>query len=694
MGAQFVVLLAVVLQQPQDTIRTYANPATRALVVRAVEQHRARDSAVSDYRARIRYRLSVSVGRRRWARSAVAAVEEQEALIAWQLPNELRVDVIGRRARSRSEALRLSTVFDRPWFVPRGVGDSVRIFSNDFPATGALHPLGSGAQAAYHYDLVDSLAAGTPDGGQIRLYAVQVIPKNTGPALVAGRLWLDARTAEVVRFTFRYVGTALWVAPDSPDGEDSSSARRTNSLVNRLLSIDADLEYALQDGKYWMPYRQSIAGTVRIPIVSDVVIPFQAVTTFDDYEINTGRPVAFELPLPDSTLGDPVRFEVHRPPNDSLAAYTGWRDSLRFDNSSEDNLRIRQAQADLARIVEELPGDLTGRTALGFGYQDVGDALQYNRVQGLSFGAGGRARVPGAEFADLFATVRYGLSDSRVTGRLALVRDAPGGRLAVSAYRDIADVDPFSQGRTLANSVNALFTGHDHGDYHVATGGSVGFVTSLAIALDLNVEIRGERHRSADREAESAVNDLLGGDGIFPSNPPVAEGDFGIASLRLTRFGALRWAVSAEAMAGQGSGWARLFADVRYGRGTARGYTLRLKAGAGADGAPPQMQFRLGGLNSVRGFEYGSLTEPAFWAAQLDVSPTKGTIRPILFIDAGQAAPIGDLFGSTALVGGGIGVSMYSPLLRTTLIRFDLSHPISPDTGGEWRFDIVFSPVR
>ena len=47
-----------------------------------------------------------------------------------------------------------------------------------------------------------------------------------------------------------------------------------------------------------------------------------------------------------------------------------------------------------------------------------------------------------------------------------------------------------------------------------------------------------------------------------------------------------------------------------------------------------------------------------------------------------------------ALVGGGIGLSVYSPLLRTTLIRLDLSHPISPDTGGKWRFDLVFSPVR
>ena len=138
----------------------------------------------------------------------------------------------------------------------------------------------------------------------------------------------------------------------------------------------------------------------------------------------------------------------------------------------------------------------------------------------------------------------------------------------------------------------------------------------------------------------------------------------------------------------------RAFGDVRYARGAARGYTLRLKAGVAESSAPPQLQFRLGGMQTVRGFQYGSLIAPAFWAAQLDVSPMRGTIRPIFFIDAGQAAPLGELFESRALVGGGVGVSVYSPLLRTTLFRLDLSHPLSPDDGGEWRFDLVFSPVR
>ena len=115
-------------------------------------RRRVADSAVSDYRARIHYRLTFGVGRRRWARVPNSAVEEQVADIQWQRPNDLRIDFLGRRSQSRSD-VELSSIWDRPWFVPRSVDDSVRIFSDEFPAPGALHPLAAAAPAWYQYTL-------------------------------------------------------------------------------------------------------------------------------------------------------------------------------------------------------------------------------------------------------------------------------------------------------------------------------------------------------------------------------------------------------------------------------------------------------------------------------------------------------------------------------------------------------------
>ena len=701
MGAHLVALLVAAASFPQDTVITYASPATRTVVVRAAGHYQAQDTTVSSYTARIRYRLSMGLPGRRWAQPPTASVEEQVGTVAWRRPNNLRINMEGRRHRSLAEGLDISSSFSRPWFVPRGAGDSLRVLSDDFPATGALHPLARGAERLYHYDLMDSVSAVMPGRAPLRLYKVQVIPKHAAPALVAGQLWIDAATYDVVRFSFRYVGTGLFVAPDSA-GDDSTSARRINRLANRYITIDVDLEYGQQDGRYWMPSRQTVVGTFTIPLTRGKVIPFQASTEFSDYEIGLDR-----LDSPDrldrrEVEGSRVEtgewqggsYEIRQPPDSVFDNYAGWTDSLGLDHDPERDAQARGMVADLARIIEELPDDMTDRRAVAFGYERVSDALQYNRVQGLSLGVGARLSVPGMAFTDIFPTVRYGFSDKRVTGRLALLHDGPSGRFTLAGYRDVADVDPFSPGRTLANSASALFTAHDYGDYFLATGGEASFVTSVGLGTDLGISLRGERQRSMEREARSWVNDELGGDGLMPLNPPVLEGDFGTLSARLMHVGGWRWMIAAEGMAGKSLTTGRAYGMAQRSVGGSRGLTLRLKAGIAEAGAPPQFQFRLGGRETVRGFDYGVLTAPSFWAAQLDVSPLKGTIRPVLFLDAGQADDPDALFQSKALVGGGAGVSVYSPLLHTTLIRLDLSHPISPDNGDAWRFDVVFSPVR
>jgi hypothetical protein len=724
MGANVIAALLsiVVIQSPPPDTSTYNTPAAQALVERAMARRRAGDSTVADYRARIRYRLTVALGRRRWAVAPVTAAEEQVADIQWQRPNDIRVDVVGRRFRTKSSDLELSSVWDRPWFVPRGVDDSVRIFSNEFPARGALHPLATTGPAWYRYRLTSGLRVTPGRGGSLRLLEVEVTPRRTGPALIAGKMWIDSASAEVVRLTFRYVGTGLWVLPEAPTRSDSASARRVNSIANRIVSIDADLEYGLQDGRYWMPYRQVIAGRVRIPVVSDVVIPFRATTVFEDVEINTGLPVTFEVPLPDTSRAarrarrdslqaerrggtsdseDSLRswdyadrwpggrYELHRPSNDSLRRYTGWSGPLSLANDPADDRRQREAEEELARLAEDLPGPLTGRSGHGIAYERLADAFRYDRVQGLSLGLGYQARVPGVTFAGLYGTLRYGFSDERVTGRLTLLRDAPEGRLALSGYREIGDADSFALGRGVGNTLNAIFAAHDNGDYYLAHGASAGLETGLGTGLDLTVGARVERQSAVARAAGSEINDFLGGSGTFPANAPVDEGTFGGGYVRVSGIGETRWWVTADLLGGGGQATGRLFGELRRSLGEARGVTLRVKSGLATRPTLRQSQFRLGGINTVRGFEYGSVRGQAFWAAQLDITPIRGRLRPVVFIDAGQAARPDELFGSTALVGGGVGLSLFGGLLR-----FDLSHPISPDTGGKLRFDIVVQGVR
>jgi hypothetical protein len=331
----------------------------------------------------------------------------------------------------------------------------------------------------------------------------------------------------------------------------------------------------------------------------------------------------------------------------------------------------------------------TEQPSHGIAYERLSDILQYNRVQGLSFGFGYRFRLPGAASSAAYATARYGISDERLTGRVTVLHDFRAGRLSLSGYSDVSDVDPISPGRTIGNTVNGLFAGHDNADYDLARGGSVAWETSIRTGLALTLTMRVDHHSAIDRVARSALNDFLGGTGLFPPNPSVREGTFGLGSAGLSKVGRTKWDLTFDILSGTGRSIARIFADARRDFGSGPGITLRLKAGVGTEPALPQTLFRLGGLNTVRGFEYATLRGPAFWAAQVDFALLSGRVRPILFLDAGQAARMIDLFSSTALVGGGAGLS-----LLKGLIRLDLSHPVSPETGGKLRFDLVIQGVR
>ncbi len=727
MGSGLLVLAALAASSgAQSDTNTYSSPAARELIARAAVRHRAQDSSVTDYRARLRYRLSIALGRRRWGNAPPFAAEEQEAKVAWQLPNDLRVDIVGQRSKSREAGADLFSGFDQPWFVPRGLSDSVRVFGTDFPERASLHPLAQDGPEWYRYVLGDTVTITTSEGRRIRLVRVEIIPKRAGPAHLAGKMWLDLETAEVVRLAFRYLGTDLWVTPEDPTRKDSSDARKANKLINRFFSLDADLEYALQDGKYWMPYRQVLSGQIQVPLVGDIYVPFEAVTTFADYEINTGQPIVFRVELPDSVKrvkrserraerdslrderrrGDSTvarevaghlpgggRYEIRRAPRDSLHRYAEWGDSLKLQVTAEDERRLKETKRELADLVETLPRDITGRRAGGFAYERLADAFRFNRVQGTSIGLGYQLDLKGLKYSSLFGTARFGLSDHRLTGRLALVQDAPSGKLTLALYHDMTEGDPFGRGLSAANSIRALTSARDEGDYFLATGAAISWETSAGRLAELTIGARGERQRSVETEAKAWLNDAFGGDGLLPENPPIDEGDYGGVFARLDgRTGSARWELTADGLGtfDLDQKTVRLYGQWRQPIGRRAGVTVRTRAGIASRPTLLQAEYRAGGQGTIRGFDYGTQRGSAVWAVQTDVSPWRRAVRPVVFLDAGQAGTTSELGHTPVLVGGGAGVSFLNGL-----VRIDLSHPIvhrPPDS--HFRLDIVFGAAR
>ncbi|HEX3928960.1 MAG TPA: hypothetical protein VHW65_13265 [Gemmatimonadales bacterium] len=725
--AHFVGLFALLSgANPTDTA-TYADRATRDLVALAMSRHYAQDSTVHDYTAKIRYRLSFAFGKRKWADPATVAVEEQDATVAWQLPNNLRVNILGRRTESRLASVDLTSTFSRPWFVPRTLGDSIRIFgADDAPSRAAPHPLSHGAERLYRYAAGDSVII-TMGGRQLTIRSITVIPKLKDGAYVAGQLWVDVATGEVARFTFRFVGTELWSMSDKKT-TDSTAERSSSEFVSRILEIDADLEYGLQDKVHWMPYRQVISGRATMPFGIDFAVPFEAATTFDNYVINSGTPVVFDAPFPrdstarrgysrvpvnrppnggrgarprfavDSTrprnrtgfLAGGGRYEMHRVPLDSLHTYNGWGDSLVMENNSADDRRVREASGDLARLVDGLPREMTGRPGTGFSLENISDILRYNRVEGTTF-SGGMHFPTNISFTDLYATARYGLADGRVMGRFSAVRDAPSGRLTLAVSRDLADIDPFAHGLTFGNSIRASFTGHDDGAYLLAQGGRADYERSLGTGTELDLGARIENESSVGDAARAALPRLFGADGYFPSNDPVRAGFATGATASIDHTGQrVHWTLDGEALAVAGDAGARIAASLKLPHLVHGWLTAQFKAGGAAGAAAvPQLQLRAGGINTVRGYDFGVEQGNAMWAVQLDASRPKGAVKPVFFLDAGGAGDIAHAAATPFLSGGGVGLSVLGGLVRA-----DLSHPITNTQGHGVRFDLIFGGPR
>ena len=713
--------LAALVQSTDTT--TFSDSATEALIVQARRRHAYQDSLVRDYSAMVRTRIDVGFGRSRFARVLPILAHETAARISWSLPNDLKVDVLGQRAASALPSADIEAEFDRPWFIPRSLGDSIRMVDDELPTTAALHPLAPGAEAFYRYAITDSLTITVP-GRTVRAVGVRVEPKVLGPSLIAGNVWFDADTYEVVRLTFVFVGQYTWVSPDGSSAEDSAGARRENVWAQRIARLEADLEYALYERVYWMPYRQLLQITVEIPWFLNLKVPIRFITTFSEYEVNQSVLPVFEVAL-DSVLeeGDvgerwrrrrgmrcqegarsAVRcnsetgyvhagprpqggqWEIHYPPRDSLFAFDGWEDDLELNLAPEDEERIKEAIAALGELQEELPADWVGRMSRHVAFESFSDLFRFNRVQGVSLGGGYQIR-PGAPFTTLIGAVRFGLSDQRVTGSLTWRRDAPGGRLDIAAFRDVREVEPWTSGLGFGNSLNAILAGNDDADYYLATGGGVSF-SSYGRGLLRNAELGllFERQLSMVTVVSSGVNDRLGGNGVFPLNSPVAAGDFVRAYVRRRSFvGPVELEQGVEGLIGEDILSTRIWGAARLPFTLfERTAELNVRAGGLAGDEVLQMLYRVGGPATVRGFDYGERRGAAFWSAQLDFGLRRSSIiSPVIFADIGDAT-----FSSfDPLIGVGGGLSILQGFAR-----LNLSKGLEPDR--DLRFDLLFRAPR
>jgi hypothetical protein len=726
------LLLVVVLQAPQSP---YADSATGALVARAHQRHHALDAAVHDYQATVSTKLDAAVARGRFARLLPVGVLEQVATLWWQAPNDVKLVTLGQRNRTVFRGADIDARWDRPWFIPRFLGDSIRLLGNDFPNRAAVHPLADGAERLYTYAIEDSLELSLP-GRTVRAIAVRVTPARAEGALVAGQLWLDAETAETVRFRFTFVGRDLWGGRDSlRTRRDSADARRDNDLANRIFRVSADLEYGLFSQRFWLPYRQSIVLDIELPWFGGVVIPVTFVSAFTDVRVNGGVPIVFTVPLPDTGVAAKIetgergvmmtggregaperrrraerqrtdsvsrregyssagrwpggRYEILVPPDSVLEHFSGWRDSLTLALSPDDAARLDDLRRQALALRDQLPSDLVGRSSPLLSIDRFADLVRYDRAEGLALG-GGYSWPLGGPYVTVAARARYAFTDRRVQASVALRRDVIGGRSELTVFREMQDADPLAPGLGPGNSFRALFLAHDDGSYLFAEGAEVRRQFAFRNAADVSIGVRFARERSPNRLAHAALHQLLGGRGDFAPLDPVLPGTFTTLSAGIS--GGLfpaSWRVGSEVTTGGGATEARLWMAASTAvRGPANlDVAIGGWLGAGLGDSIPQREFRLGGARTLRGYEAGAFRGASAYAASVDVTLRRRGLSPVLFADVGEAAFRGISFRGDPRVSVGAGVSALGGLVRVHAAR-------AVGGGGRWRFDLVFGSLR
>jgi hypothetical protein len=729
-----IATLALVWALQGQAGPTYADSATAALIARAQARHRQQDAAVHDYQAILRTRLDAEFGRGAFARFVPLAVEERESRLSWQAPNDVKVVTLGRRYRTAFRNGDVNSSWTRPWFVPRFLGDSIRLLSSDgFPSRAAVHPLSAGAAAYYRYAIDDSMQLVLP-GRTVRAVGVRVTPIRADASLIAGELWVDAATAETVRLTMVFVGRRLW-DDDSigPTRRDTARAERRDELANRILRVSADLEYGLYDRRFWLPFRQEVTLDVRLPWFENLMIPIHFITTFRDVQVNTGVPIAFAAPPTDAAAaggggdgggsdstrrwcddttavqvvaGKPRereqrdrhcvssgawpggRFEMDTPPDAQLLHYAGWGDSLHFALSAADRGRLQDLQAQVRRLTERLPDSLTGRRRFGVAFDRLSDIWRYNRAEGPSVGWG-YAWKPGPPSWSVLAKARYAFTDRRLQASLTLRHDGPRSRLDIEAYREMRDADPLAPGLTVTNSIAAALFARDDGAYYFAQGGELRFQRPIGRVADLTLRARYGEEGAPLRLAHSGLNDWLGGTGDFQQNTPVAPGHYGVGAIELAGGGrALGWRAGLEGTGGTRSR-ARAWLGAKARAPLLGGMDLTAAGwlGVGVGDSLPQRDFRLGGERTLRGYPAGALRGVSAWAAGIDVALARRAVTPIVFADGGQAAAHGLRFAGEPAFSFGAAVSVLSGALRLEAAR-----PVAPH--ARWRVSLVVGARR
>lgn len=557
------------------------SPRTLDLIERTSTQRTLplSDAGLQGYRALAEGHLYFYLDRPGPGNRTLVKADQVALEVYWRAPHFTKQRIIARREEDRLPN-RLHYHLDHLTVVQDEFGDAIRLGDGD-EVRGVPHPVARGADSLYDYRLADSLELRLPAAPEpVRVYEIEVRPRDFDRPAIIGSLFLDRATAAVVRMSFTFT-PASYIDP-------------------RLEYIRVTLDNGLWDGRYWLPNEQRFEVRRQMPRFDlGIASVIAGVFRIHDYTFDTAAPLSF--------------FSGPR----VVAAPRSAQDDYRFRTElmAELDESVLSTPPDLATIRQEAVR-LAGRRALSAlpplrPHVDSTSALvRYNRAESL-FLAGGAAWRPGPDFG-LEASVGFATGPDHVAAGMRAERRLGGTRLDLRAFRnELRDIGHIPAVPGALNTLAGAIFGEDYTDPYYADGLWLRARRPLGGRWSGTATLATERHGSATLHAEGGLLDPSGFRPVRPIDEGVlAEGNLRVER-RLLRMPGTSWGLAIDLRGGAltGDAYGRLGARARWrwADGDRAAVELTLGGGTIMGQAPAQRLYLLGGPGTVPGYGSRSL---------------------------------------------------------------------------------------
>ncbi len=661
---QLVTVLLVGLLFPSSAPAQARGEWNSARVLELVAQARelrsrtAVDSAFRAYAADARGFVYFFLDRPDVEERTLVKTDQLALEIYWRAPRETRQRIIGMRDRKELPTT-IQYHLDHLTVVQDDFGNLIRLGDGD-EVEAVVHPVAPEAERFYDFRLADSLSLRMVGGPtpELRVYEVQVRPRDFDLPGYVGSVYLQRSTGAIVRMSFTFT-PASYVDPN-------------------LDYIRISLDNLAWDGKYWLPYRQEVELRRELPVLEFLAgSVIRGRFEISGYRINPRLPVGL--------------FSGPR----ITAAPKFQRENFPFEEGLHDRLDVEGLDPSpeletIRRQAYEVAGRayLSGLSPSRLYVPSVSSVYRYDRAEGSFVGAG-LAFQP-TTMSRLKLSGGYAFERGKASATMEIGRhpaaSGPGLRLQWSSLEDLGGRPGAS---AAMNTLSGLVAEEDYSDPYFRTG--VELANRWLFGSDTRLELGAAWERI--RSATDVVSGPVGG---FRPVRPVDRGDGAVARLRLeTATGPLRWSGTIHAGSFEGGEYATASATVAYRRSFRdRGFTIDgfVEGGLVSEETPIHRYFLLGGRHTLPGHPYRTFAGDRMALARAEIG--QNMLAPWLSVRLFGAAGVTDIGdqglpeawltrtsdGIRTSVGVGLGFGW-------DIMRLDWGRGLGD--GGDW--EVVFS---